>query len=115
VLIDGQPMISCLMLAREAVGRAITTIEGLMPAHLAAGGVGADPVQDAFDKCGALQCGFCQSGTMLSARALLNATPHPTEAEVRSALAGNLCRCTGYTQILQAVLLAAATAPKESA
>jgi len=115
VLVDGQPMISCLMLAREAVGKAVTTIEGLMPAHLAAGGVGADPVQDAFDKCGALQCGFCQSGTMLSARALLNATPHPTEAEVKSALAGNLCRCTGYTQILQAVLLAAATAPKESA
>ncbi len=115
VLIDGQPLISCLMLAREAVGRAITTIEGLMPAHLAAGGSGPDPVQDAFDKCGALQCGFCQSGTMLSARALLNLTPHPTESEVKSALAGNLCRCTGYTQILQAVLLAAATAPKENA
>lgn len=115
VLVDGEPMISCLMLAREAEGRAITTIEGLMPAHLAAGGSGADPVQDAFDKCGALQCGFCQSGTMLSARALLNATPHPTESEVRSALSGNLCRCTGYTQILQAVLLAAATSSEENA
>ena len=115
VLVDGQPMISCLMLAREACGRAITTIEGLMPAHLAAGGSGADPVQDAFDKCGALQCGFCQSGTMLSARALLNANPNPTEAEIRGALAGNLCRCTGYTQIFQAVLLAAVTARKENA
>ena len=115
VLVDGEPMISCLMLAREAEGRAITTIEGLMPAHLAKGGSGADPVQDAFDKCGALQCGFCQSGTMLSARALLNATPHPTESEVKSALSGNLCRCTGYTQILQAVLLAAATSSKETA
>lgn len=115
VLIDGQPMISCLMLAREAVGRAVTTIEGLMPAHLARGGSGPDPVQDAFDRAGALQCGFCQSGTMLSARALLNANPHPTESEARSALAGNLCRCTGYTQILQAVLLAAADAPKENA
>ena len=115
VLVDGQPMISCLMLAREAVGRVVTTIEGLMPAHLARGGSGPDPVQDAFDRAGALQCGFCQSGTMLSARALLNANPHPTESEIRSALAGNLCRCTGYTQILQAVLLAAADAPKENA
>jgi aerobic-type carbon monoxide dehydrogenase small subunit (CoxS/CutS family) len=108
VLIDGEPMISCLLLAREAEGRAVTTIEGLMPAHVAAGGSGADPVQDAFDKCGALQCGFCQSGTILSARALLNQTPNPSEAEIRAALAGNLCRCTGYTQILQAVRLAAA-------
>lgn len=108
VLIDGEPMISCLMLAREAEGRDVTTIEGLMPAHRAAGGAGADPVQDAFDRCGALQCGFCQSGTILSARALLNATPNPSEAEIRAALAGNLCRCTGYTQILQAVLLASA-------
>jgi len=108
VLVDGKPMISCLMLAREAEGRAVTTIEGLMPAHLAAGGAGADPVQDAFDQCGALQCGFCQSGTILSARALLSETPNPSEADIRNALAGNLCRCTGYTQILQAVLLAAA-------
>jgi len=113
VLVDGQAMISCLMLAREAEGRAITTIEGLMPAHLAAGGEGADPVQDAFDKCGALQCGFCQSGTMLSARALLNTNPNPSEADIRSALAGNLCRCTGYTQIFEAVLLAAVTSRKE--
>ena len=110
VLIDGQPMISCLMLAREAVGRAITTIEGLMPAHLAAGGSGADPVQDAFDKCGALQCGFCQSGMILSARALLASNPAPNDSDVRQALAGNLCRCTGYTQILQAVALAVAEA-----
>ncbi len=108
VLVNGNPMISCLVLAREAEGRAITTIEGLMPAHLGAGGVGADPVQDAFDRCGALQCGFCQSGTILSARALLWETPNPSETEIRNALAGNLCRCTGYTQILQAVLLAAA-------
>ena len=115
VLVDGEPMISCLMLAREAEGRAITTIEGLMPAHLAAGGSGPDPVQDAFDKCGALQCGFCQSGTMLSARALLNANPNPSEAEIKSALAGNLCRCTGYTQIFEAVLLAAVNARKGNA
>jgi aerobic-type carbon monoxide dehydrogenase small subunit (CoxS/CutS family) len=108
VLVDGEPMISCLMLAREAEGRAITTIEGLMPHHIAAGGTGADPVQDAFDQCGALQCGFCQSGTILSARALLSDTPNPSDADIRDALAGNLCRCTGYTQILQAVQLAAA-------
>lgn len=108
VLVDGQPMISCLMLAREAEGRAVLTIEGLMPCHRALGGVGADPVQDAFDQSGALQCGFCQSGTILSARALLAETPQPSEEEIRSALSGNLCRCTGYTQIIQAVQLAAA-------
>jgi aerobic-type carbon monoxide dehydrogenase small subunit (CoxS/CutS family) len=108
VLVDGEPMISCLMLAREAEGRAITTIEGLLPLNLARGGEGADPVQDAFDRCGALQCGFCQSGMILSARALLTSNPAPGEAEIRQALAGNLCRCTGYTQIFQAVQLAIA-------
>ena len=79
-----------------------------MPAHRAAGGDGADPVQDAFDRCGALQCGFCQPGMMLSARALLNRNATPSRAEIRTALAGNLCRCTGYTQIVQAVELAIA-------
>lgn len=108
VLADGEPVIACLILAKEAEGRAITTIEGLMPRHIAGGGLGADPVQDAFDQCGALQCGFCQSGTILSARALLFQTPNPSEEDIRHALSGNLCRCTGYTQILQAVQLAAA-------
>jgi aerobic-type carbon monoxide dehydrogenase small subunit (CoxS/CutS family) len=103
VLVDGAPMISCLMLAREAEGHEITTIEGLLPLNVARGGEGADPVQDAFDRCGALQCGFCQSGMILTVRALLTRTPSPSEREVREALAGNLCRCTGYTQILQAV------------
>ena len=103
VLVDGQPVLSCLTLAGLAQGRRITTIEGLMPAHVAAGGKGADPVQEAFDRCGALQCGFCQPGMMLSARALLNEIAAPTRAEIRRALAGNLCRCTGYTQILEAV------------
>jgi carbon-monoxide dehydrogenase small subunit len=79
-----------------------------MPAHLRRGGSGADPVQEAFDRCGALQCGFCQPGMMLSARALLNGNPTPTRAQIRSALAGNLCRCTGYTQIVEAVELAIA-------
>lgn len=107
VLVDGTPLLACLMLARNAVGRQVTTIEGLRPAHLAAGGAGADPVQDAFDRCGALQCGFCQPGMMLSARALLARTPAPSHADIQAALAGNLCRCTGYTQIFEAVALAA--------
>lgn len=110
VLLDGRPVISCLLLAREAEGHEVLTIEGLMPAHVAAGGQGADPLQEAFDRSGALQCGFCQSGMMLSARALLAGNPTPTEGEVRQALAGNLCRCTGYTQIFQAVALAVAEA-----
>ncbi len=108
VLLDGKPMLACLLIATLAEGHEVTTIEGLMPAHIRAGGQGADPVQDAFDRCGALQCGFCQSGMMLSARALLNKNPRPTRAQIKDALAGNLCRCTGYTQIIQAVELAIA-------
>ena len=110
VLIDGKPVLSCLTLAAMAEGKKITTIEGLMPAHLKNGGCGADPVQEAFDRCGALQCGFCQPGMMLSARALLNEKPDPTHEEIKHALSGNLCRCTGYTQIVQAVELAVAEA-----
>jgi aerobic-type carbon monoxide dehydrogenase small subunit (CoxS/CutS family) len=110
VLLDGVPVLACLTLARLAEGRAVVTIEGLRPLHIAAGGSGADPVQDAFDRAGALQCGFCQSGTILSARALLHRNPQPTEDEIREALSGNLCRCTGYTQIVRAVRLASASA-----
>jgi len=106
VLVNGKPELSCLVLASSAEGKRITTIEGLMPAHRAAGGTGPDPVQDAFDRAGALQCGFCQPGMMLSARALLNENATPTKDEIRAALGGNLCRCTGYTQIVQAVELA---------
>jgi len=108
VLLQGQPVLSCLKLAALCEGRAVTTIEGLLPAWRASGGEGADPVQEAFDRCGALQCGFCQPGMILSARALLNANQSPSRAEIREALAGNLCRCTGYTQIVQAVELAIA-------
>jgi aerobic-type carbon monoxide dehydrogenase small subunit (CoxS/CutS family) len=108
VLLDGEPILACLLLARLAEGREITTIEGLAPLHVAHGGAGVDPVQDGFDRCGALQCGFCQSGMILSARALLDAHPTPTDGEIREALAGNLCRCTGYTQIIEAVRLTAA-------
>ena len=107
VLVDGRPTLSCLMLAATAEGPDITTIEGLLPLHRRAGGEGADPVQEAFDRCGALQCGFCQPGMILSARALLDAQPFPDRTEIREALAGNLCRCTGYTQIFQAVELVA--------
>jgi aerobic-type carbon monoxide dehydrogenase small subunit (CoxS/CutS family) len=113
VLVDGQPVLACLTLAARCEGHRITTIEGLMPAHVAAGGSGPDPVQEAFDRCGALQCGFCQPGMILSTRALLNETPRPTREQIRNALAGNLCRCTGYTQIVQAVELAVSEAVGE--
>lgn len=108
VLLDGRPVLACITLAALCEGRAVTTIEGLHPAHLKAGGTGPDPVQGAFDECGALQCGFCQPGMMLSARALLDRNPCPTRVEIKEALAGNLCRCTGYTQIFEAVELAIA-------
>jgi aerobic-type carbon monoxide dehydrogenase small subunit (CoxS/CutS family) len=108
VLVDGKPWLSCITVAGTVEGRRITTIEGLMPLHLRQGGSGPDPVQAAFDKCGALQCGFCQPGMMLSARALLDRNPCPTRVEIREALSGNLCRCTGYTQIFEAVELAIA-------
>ena len=103
VLLDGKPVLSCLMLASTAEGAEVTTIEGLWPERQRAGDQGPDPVQDAFDRCGALQCGFCQPGMMLSARALLNREPCPSREEIHKALSGNLCRCTGYTQIVQAV------------
>ena len=103
VLLDGRPILACLTLASSAVGRQVLTIEGLRPKHLAAGGQGADPVQQAFDACGALQCGFCQPGMMLSSWALLRDHPQPSASQVREALSGNLCRCTGYTQIFEAV------------
>ena len=108
VLVDGEPVLSCLMLAALSQGRAITTIEGLMPAHLRSGGEGAHPVQDAFDACGALQCGFCQPGMMLSATALLDRDGDPDRNSIQAALSGNLCRCTGYNQIYEAVERAAA-------
>lgn len=110
VLLDGRPVLSCITLFGTCSGREVLTIQGLMPAHRARGGDGADPVQEAFDRCGALQCGFCQPGMMLSARALLDRNPCPTLPEIQDALAGNLCRCTGYTQILQAVELCIAEA-----
>lgn len=101
VLADGEAILSCITLAADAQDRCITTIEGL------AGPQGLDPVQRAFADCGALQCGFCQPGMMLSARALLNACPKPSLDQIKHALSGNLCRCTGYTKIYEAVQVAA--------
>jgi carbon-monoxide dehydrogenase small subunit len=97
----GEPILSCITLAADAQDLAVTTIEGL------AGPEGLDPIQRAFVQCGALQCGFCQPGMMLSARALLDHCPKPSLPQIAEALSGNLCRCTGYTQIYQAVQVAA--------
>ena len=101
VLADGEAILSCITLAADAQDRKIVTIEGL------AGPKGLDPVQRAFADCGALQCGFCQPGMMLSARALLNTCAQPSLAQIKDALSGNLCRCTGYTKIYEAVQVAA--------
>lgn len=102
VLLDGKPVNACLVLAPEVDGHEVLTIEGL------ARGVELDPVQEAFVEYGALQCGYCTPGMILSARALLTRNPRPAEREVRESIAGNLCRCTGYEKIVQAVLAVAA-------
>ena len=101
VLVDDDAMCSCLLLGVEAEGRQITTIEGIAPDGE------LHPVQRAFVECGALQCGFCTPGMVLSTVALLRKSPSPTEAEIRDALSGNLCRCTGYDKIVKAVQVAA--------
>jgi carbon-monoxide dehydrogenase small subunit len=100
VLIDGEPVLSCLVLPVECHGRDIRTVEGM------ARGGELHPLQQAFVELGAAQCGYCTPGMLLTAEALLAANPAPTRDEVRAALAGNLCRCTGYTKILDAVELA---------
>ncbi len=101
VLVDGSPMNSCLLLAVEAQGREIETIEGV------ATGEELHPVQKAFVEHGAIQCGFCTPGMILSAKALLERDPHPSDDEIKRAIAGNLCRCTGYAKIIEAVRAAA--------
>lgn len=101
VLIDGEPRFSCLTLAVEAEGCEITTVEGL------ASGTGLHPLQRAFADLSAAQCGYCTPGMLLSAKALLDVNPRPTRDETKQALSGNLCRCTGYVKILEAVELAA--------
>jgi carbon-monoxide dehydrogenase small subunit len=105
VVMDGKAVLSCMTLASEVANRQITTVEGL-----AANGQ-LNGLQQAFWDAGATQCGFCTPGMLMSSTALLAATPRPTEAEVRQALAGNLCRCTGYKKIVEAVLVASGQPP----
>ena len=104
VLVDGEAVNACLFPALEAEGRSVLTIEGL-----AAPGGRLHPIQQAFVEHGAIQCGFCTPGMVLSAKALLDRSPDPDDAAIKTALAGNICRCTGYTQILEAVRAAAQT------
>jgi aerobic carbon-monoxide dehydrogenase small subunit len=107
VLVDGDPVKSCTMLAVQADGHEITTVEGLaMKGAQEAGGV-LHPLQEGFKEEHGLQCGFCTPGMMLAAKALLDRNPDPTEEDVRWALSGNLCRCTGYQNIVKSVLWAA--------
>jgi len=101
VLMNGEPVNSCMVLAPEANGATITTIEGL--AHDSE----LDPLQEAFVETGATQCGFCTPGILVNARALLDRNTDPTEEEIREALVGNLCRCTGYIRIIDAIKIAA--------
>jgi len=101
VLVDGEPRLSCLTLAIDAEGREITTVEGLAAED------GLHPLQAAFAELSAAQCGYCTPGMLLTAKALLDANPTPTLDETKQALSGNLCRCTGYAKILEAIALAA--------
>ncbi len=97
VIMDGKAVNSCLILAVNAHGSNITTIEGLGKGSI------LDPLQEAFVQHGAVQCGFCTPGMILTARALLNENPHPSDEDIKLAISGNLCRCTGYVQIIEAI------------
>ena len=101
ILLDGKPVTSCLVLAVSANGKAITTIEGLVNEGE------LHPIQRAFVEKGGIQCGYCTPGMLLTAKALLDENPNPTEEQIRRYLAGNICRCTGYNKIVQAVTYAA--------
>lgn len=101
VLVDGEPVLSCLALPVELQGREITTVEGL------ADGATPHPLQTAFAELGAAQCGYCTPGVLMTSKALLDKNSHPARDEIKHALAGNLCRCTGYNKIYEAVELAA--------
>jgi carbon-monoxide dehydrogenase small subunit len=103
VYLDGTPVCSCLVAAGQAAGREVVTVEGL------ASDEGLDPVQEAFLEAGAVQCGFCTPGLIVSVHDLLERVPEPSDPQIREALAGNLCRCTGYEKIMDAVRLAART------
>lgn len=97
VLLEGKPVSSCSLLAVKADGKAVTTIEGV------AKGGQLHPIQQAFNEKGAIQCGFCSPGMILVTKSLLEQNPHPTIAEIKEAIAGNICRCTGYVQIIEAI------------
>jgi len=101
VLLDGRPVTSCLVFAGDAAGHEVTTVEGLSEDGK------PHPLQEAFVKYGATQCGFCTPGMLLAAKALLDENPAPTEEEIKWGLAGNLCRCTGYRKIIEAIQAAA--------
>jgi len=105
VLLDGRPTLSCLTLARLVEGREVTTIEGISPPN------GLTPVQRTFVELGATQCGFCTPGFIVTATALLRDHPHPARDEIERAISGNLCRCTGYRKIVDAIEAAARGAP----
>ncbi|HWI73972.1 MAG TPA: (2Fe-2S)-binding protein [Baekduia sp.] len=106
VLVDGRPVKSCTMLAATAEGHEITTVEGLEQDGV------LDPIQQGFIEKHGLQCGFCTPGMLLTARALLDENPNPTDHEIREAISGQICRCTGYTNIVKAVRWAADNAPQ---
>jgi aerobic carbon-monoxide dehydrogenase small subunit len=101
VMLNGEPVNSCMVLAVECNGAQIITVEGL------AGDKQLDPIQDAIIQAGGVQCGFCTPGILISARALLNRNPNPAEEEIKEALVGNLCRCTGYARVIESVKAAA--------
>ena len=108
VYLDGIPVCSCLVAAGQAEGREVRTVEGL------AEGEKLDPIQESFVECGAVQCGFCTPGLLVTAHDLVARTGNPSDAEIREALAGNLCRCTGYEKILDAVRLAASKVKEQA-
>ncbi|NMS88411.1 (2Fe-2S)-binding protein [Clostridioides difficile] len=101
IILNGEAVNSCLILARNAVGKKILTIEGLSD------GINIHPIQQAFIDCGAVQCGYCTPGMIMSAKALLDKNPNPSEMDVRKSIDNNLCRCTGYVKIVEAILLSA--------
>jgi carbon-monoxide dehydrogenase small subunit len=108
VLMDGRPAASCLVLAMDAQGKEILTIEGL------SAGEKLHPIQEAFLRHGAIQCGFCTPGMIMSAKALLDENPEPTTTEIRKAISGNLCRCTGYQHIVDSIMAASKMMQKKS-
>jgi len=108
VMMDGKPVASCLVLAIDAQGKEILTIEGLSQ------GEKLHPIQEAFLKHGGIQCGFCTPGMVMSAKAFLDEHPKPTETEVRRAISGNLCRCTGYQQIVDSIMAGSKMMKRES-